>query len=203
MIAASDVPLWAALLTGLAGGVLGTLFTIGHERGAEFRTRMLTAADEFLQALIDAVNRVGDVNALIKHQRVPKIRLDEAFADLDAARDELGVVLGRINLLFGRDSPTWESASSADEAIRGSATVLRALRAGEPDDQNLYVYFAAKLKAAADRFGADARSDVRAVGLRPLRRVAETTRMAPSRALRATAVPRFRLRTWLSGFRRR
>ena len=203
MIAATDVPLWAALLTGLAGGVLGTLFTIGHERGAEFRTRMLTAADEFLQALIDAVNRVGDVNALIKHQRVPKIRLDEAFADLDAARDELGVMLGRINLLFGRDSPTWESASSADEAIRGSATVLRALRSGEPDDQNLYVYFAAKLKAAADRFGADARSDVRAVGLRPLRRLAKTTRIVPSRGLRATAVPRFRLRTWLSGFRRR
>ncbi len=71
MIAATDVPLWATLLIGLAGGVLGTLFTIGHERGAEFRTKMLPLADEFLQTLTDAANRVGDVRALVTEGQAP------------------------------------------------------------------------------------------------------------------------------------
>jgi hypothetical protein len=201
VIGATDVPLWAALLTGLAGGVLGTLFTIGHERGAEFRTRMLTAADEFLQALSRAVDRAGEANALLKQNRVPRARLDEALAELEAACEELGAMLVRINLLFGGASRTWESASGAEKAVRDSAAVLQARRAGKPDDQNLYVYFAAKLKAAADSFGADVRRDVRDVGLRPMRWVVDTTRMAPSRALRRTAVPRYRLRTWLSNLR--
>lgn len=48
------MPVWAAILVGVGSGLLsglaGTLLTITHERGAEMRTRMLTAAEEFIRA---------------------------------------------------------------------------------------------------------------------------------------------------------
>jgi len=34
---------------GLLSGLIGTFLTISHERGAEFRTRMLAAAEDFLR----------------------------------------------------------------------------------------------------------------------------------------------------------
>lgn len=203
MIAAGEVPLWATLLIGLAGGIIGTLATIGHERGAEFRTRMLTAADEFLQALTDAVNRVGDVRTLLREDGPPEGDVDEAFERLEEVLDELRIVLGRVDLLFGAETTTWDSASTAYDAITGSAQALRALRAGEAGAENLFNFYGGKLKAAADGFGADARHDVRGIGLRFPRWVAKTSRTAGYRASRRTAVWRHGLRLWLAGFRRR
>ena len=46
------MPTWAVILVGISAGLLsglvGTLLTISHERGAEVRTRMLAAAEDFL-----------------------------------------------------------------------------------------------------------------------------------------------------------
>jgi hypothetical protein len=163
VVAASEVPLWATLLVGLAGGIIGTLATVSHERGAEFRTRMLTAADEYLQALTDAVNRVGDVRTLPNDAEA---QLDDAFEQLEEALDEARVMLGRVNLLFGANSPTWATASTAFKAVSDQAETLHALRAGSAEARNIFNYNAGVLQSSVDSFGADARSDVRAVGMR-------------------------------------
>jgi len=43
---------WIALVTGLGSGlvgsVIGTMLTVSHQRAAEFRSRMLSAAEDFL-----------------------------------------------------------------------------------------------------------------------------------------------------------
>lgn len=61
LAAANQVPLWAALLIGLGGGVIGTLVAQGLERGAEMRTRMLQAADDYLSAAIAAERAAEDL----------------------------------------------------------------------------------------------------------------------------------------------
>src|SRR5262249_47675924 len=61
MLAATTVPIWATLLTGLAGGVLGALITTVSNRGEERRTRMLDAADDFLLKSTQMSNSARDI----------------------------------------------------------------------------------------------------------------------------------------------
>ena len=48
LAAATTVPLWATVLIGLVGGVLGALVGSISERSKERRTRMLDAANDFI-----------------------------------------------------------------------------------------------------------------------------------------------------------
>jgi GNAT superfamily N-acetyltransferase len=61
------VPTWAAILVGVASGLgsglVGTLLTIGHERAAEMRTRLLTAAEEFVRAAEACRKAIRDARA--------------------------------------------------------------------------------------------------------------------------------------------
>src|SRR6476620_10273469 len=68
-------PTWAVILVGLAGGLLGstvaTLLTISHERAAEFRSRMLNAADDFSTGAITALQQARNAAGEIKRDEQP------------------------------------------------------------------------------------------------------------------------------------
>ena len=115
----------------MAGGVLGTLFALSRERRAEFRTRKLHAADDFLQALTTASAHVAEVTSIFGDpEPLAQSEVGVAFRRLEVARDEVLSTLARIDLLFGRGTPTWTSASSAYQAIHGAVGSLTELRAG-------------------------------------------------------------------------
>jgi hypothetical protein len=52
---------------------------------------MFDVSDEFLQAFIDAVDRLSDVKALLDNPESPKTEVGETFRQLDGACDELEV----------------------------------------------------------------------------------------------------------------
>jgi hypothetical protein len=161
VIATSDVPLWGALLIGLAGGVLGALFTIRRERGAEFRTRMLHAADDFLEALTASSRHVVDVRNMLANEKRPDSEVDAALRRVEVARDEVLSNLARIDLLFGRETPTWTSATSAFQAIEDAIDSLRAVRAGDNRAARLLDADGDAFEASVSAFGAAVRSDAR------------------------------------------
>lgn len=68
-------PTWAVVLVGITSGALASLVTAlvaaSHERAAEFRERMLNAADEFSTAAIVALQQARDVAGKIEDPRTP------------------------------------------------------------------------------------------------------------------------------------
>lgn len=75
-------PTWVtvvvALAAGLASGLLATMLRISHDRGAELRTRMVDAADEFCVAVVAARQRMRTIGGLILSERPPMGIVDEA-----------------------------------------------------------------------------------------------------------------------------
>lgn len=89
------VPLWAAILIGVSSGLLATLVRIGHERGAEFRTRMLNAAEGFLSA---ADRASGEL-------RTPKLPTPTGILEgVNYATEAIVPTVSLVHLLYGLDS---------------------------------------------------------------------------------------------------
>jgi hypothetical protein len=99
--------------SGLISSIVSTLLTISHERAAEFRSRMLQAAEDFLRRA-EAARRprgtaVGE----------PLDALVEAWDDMVSA-----VIL--VELLFGRDSEAAHWAREASNELKDVEGELRA-----------------------------------------------------------------------------
>jgi hypothetical protein len=118
------MPTWAAIVVGVASGLLsgtlGTLFSIAHERGAESRTRQLDAAAAFLRDA-DQVRRAirrGEAGEL------PSARAHRA----EARWEDLAYRTSMIELLFDRESV---SASYAQGVVGAYRSVINRLQEGE------------------------------------------------------------------------
>jgi hypothetical protein len=148
------VPVWAAVVVGLGSGlvssIVSTVLTISHERAAEFRSRMLLAAEDFLRRA-EVVRRL----ARRPHDTAaggPLGALLDAWDDLVSA-----VVL--VELLFGRDSEAahWAREASnelkdVEEELRSALEVPSDLTAPMSEQQiNDHMLAAGQ---AMDRFGA-------------------------------------------------
>jgi hypothetical protein len=165
---------WAAILIGLGGGVIGTLLSISHQRGAEFRTRQLDAAANFLES----------AEALRRAARNPGGRSVAANRAIFADRwDELVPRVMLVELLFDDGSRTTYAARLAGSAFR---EVLDAIDryGGSGDEEELGAIAPAidEASEALQMFTAAAPHDVRALppvrAWRRLRFAAENRRHA-------------------------
>jgi hypothetical protein len=123
-------PTWAVILVGLAGGLLGsaaaTLLTISHERAAEFRTRMLNAADDFSTVTIVALqqtrNAAGEIMKaelpLVDHAGQFKAELQSHLDAANKAVDDVFAKQARVHLLFADWSPATIASVGATAHLR-------------------------------------------------------------------------------------
>jgi hypothetical protein len=161
------------LIVGLASGLFGTLATITHERGAEFRTRMLSAADEFLQVTGKITVQIRDAKTAASKPKPTAEELKPHIAALKDARSDL-VTQGipRIQLLFGEKSRAWDRVLEADTALEGfiGAIESRLPSSGLHASDYLVKKCIESWVESIGNFGGAARTDVRRS--RKLRRVA-------------------------------
>ena len=195
MLAASDVPLWGALLVGLAGGVLGTLvgtlLTISHERGAEFRTRMLSAADDFLRAATEVAQSIGTAESAITSKE-PDEQIEPLMRAFRESSSRLVIEYSRVQLLFGAESQTYKSAVGAIEAINDLRQALRSIwKAPGSVTPEEYEQAFGRASDEIERFGQAAREDIRQTPMRRLFRRNEQPAPAPTttRASQTQAPP--------------
>jgi hypothetical protein len=118
-------PTWAVILVGLGSAVLGSLLTtfltISHERAAEFRSRMLNAADQFSTAAIAARQQTRDTAGTIMDDDTSLVDEAGSFkpsikAQLDAANravDDVFAKEARVHLLFAGQSAASIAAAGA------------------------------------------------------------------------------------------
>lgn len=112
----------AGFVGGASGGFLSTLMQISSERDKEFRTRRLTAADEFSTALARALLELNDF-----HELILKGEPFDWHESSDSARksiDEVHTYLSRVELLFYDESEAGAAANSAIERIREARRIL-------------------------------------------------------------------------------
>src|SRR6266508_697141 len=149
VVAASNVPLWAALLVGLGGGVfgtlVGTLLTISHERGAEFRTRMLTAADDFLRTGTQLAQSIGAAEAAIIAKE-PDAQVEPLWRAFQESSSRFALEYSRVQLLFGAESRAFTAAVVAAEHVDKARQALRSMR-NQPGSVTHQVYEKAFLEA--------------------------------------------------------
>jgi hypothetical protein len=156
------VPLWATLLVGLGGGMLGTLLTIGHERGAELRTRMLTAADAYLQANMQMAAGVRGLRiALEAPTRPSQDVLERIRFEIQEVDDRLTQLLGPIVLLFGPASATSHWARETRDAQERLRLAFDAWEANEPLARDRVIDAVREVDARLLEFTLAARRDVR------------------------------------------
>jgi hypothetical protein len=159
---ATQVPLWAALLIGLGGGVVGTLLTLSHERGAEMRTRMLTAADDFILTATQASHFARDLMHALQDE-APLADTEERLTQLHASGDRFDELLVRVTLLYGQSSATMSRGETFQDAFLAVTEGLAHWREHGASEE--YKLSTAKLMVLADiaiaHFGRAARSDVR------------------------------------------
>jgi hypothetical protein len=155
---------WATLLLGFGAGVLATLVTIVHQRGAEMRTRQIGAADEYLSESIRSGQAARDLRqALSSSPPAPAERLDELGRSLEEVSDRLLEVVARIVLLFGADSTTWRYCQITYGTHARIVDALKDWRAQGPqfDQRRLKVLRAEWPDTAVDDFALAARREVR------------------------------------------
>ena len=166
----AETATWVTLVTGIGiGGLLGTLMTISHERDAEFRSRMLTAADEYLQAVSALATSVAPVRWAL--EREPRVDAEVADA-IKTMEDILGDLMTkgvRLDLLFG-ESATVYYAGQVFDYFHDLRDLLIAWREGEPDAADLVL---AKMEdedggPPGGEFAEAARRDVQRTGFRLL-----------------------------------
>jgi PleD family two-component response regulator len=118
-------PTWAVILVGVTSGALGSLVTAvvtaSHERAAEFRTRMLNAADEFSTAAIVASQQTRDTAGAVKDAKAPLVD------DTGAFRSEIKTLLEAWRI---RTERRWSGDRTLAQAAGMSPDLLsRLLRA--------------------------------------------------------------------------
>jgi hypothetical protein len=159
------VPLWATILVGLAGTVLGTLLNIGHERGREMRTRMVGAADDCLQALFELATGVRDLKlAIDAGARPDEDEIGAVTSRLQQTADQLNPIKGRVQLLFG-DSPTLAAIVEVGWATERIREAYTAWLDNEPGARDRAIKSEDAVAAAIARFTVAARRDLRYGGL--------------------------------------
>jgi hypothetical protein len=139
------MPDWlVVLVAALAGGFATTLVRLRHERASELRSRMLEAADEFVEAyttareaILAAQREVRNAASFLEED-VPADLLkkweDQRAAAVKAAREASSALarrLPRIGLLFGVYSPADRSAFMAYATL---TTATHALDVRELDE---------------------------------------------------------------------
>jgi hypothetical protein len=129
-------PTWVVILVGLTSGALGSLVTAGvtasHERAAEFRSKLLNAADEFSIAAIVALQKARNAAGRIREDKSPLVDPTGRFkpdiqSELDAANDavdDLFAKQARIHLLFGDESPASIAGAGTTAHLRNILMAL-------------------------------------------------------------------------------
>lgn len=100
------MPVWAAILLALGSGIFGTLATITHQRGAEFRTRMIEAADDLVAAATEAAVVARNISHEIQrihHEEGIGVVTNEppGFDEFAKRVDSVTIGAMRVSLLFG------------------------------------------------------------------------------------------------------
>jgi hypothetical protein len=155
------VPLWATILVGLTAGVLGTLLTISHERGAEIPARMLEAADDYLQGLFAMATGLRSLRlALDAAERPPQAEIAAIREQIQEAADRLDPQRGRIPLLFGK-SHTLAVLLEVSRAIEELRKAYESWEAKEPNGKARVETAEDVAGAAIAKFAQAARRDLR------------------------------------------
>jgi hypothetical protein len=154
------VPLWAAILVGLASGALGTLLVIGHERGAEIRTRMLDAADDYHQALFEMATGIQGLSLALEAERPSQEVISKLRMQLQDVTDRSVPVRGRIQLLFG-GSRTMNALIEVNNAFEGLRLAFDAWEANQPDGKARVEKASDVAGAAIAKFTSSVRRDLR------------------------------------------
>jgi hypothetical protein len=161
----SSVPLWAALLIGLGGGLVGTIARIGYERTAELRTRMIVASDEFSTAVADALGVILEATRVYDDEKPGN--LVSLSRTLDEKVNVVNQRLSRVHLLIGvpEDSPAGAWAGVCASGLRNAASLLRGRSRPDPDDRwSLQQFIGAEcdVQEAQLEFSRHARREIRA-----------------------------------------
>ena len=115
MLAASpQVPLWAAVLIGLFGGVVAVIVRIGYDRGVEFRNRQADSADAYLKLVMENNRVISDVWQRVRVKPVDDDSLAPLWRRLETFRNDRLLALTRLQLLFGEASRTYRAAFDLD-----------------------------------------------------------------------------------------
>ena len=176
------MPVWGAIVVGLGSGlvssIVGTLLTISHERAAEFRSRMLQAAEDFLRRA-EAVRRFA--------RRPRNTAASEPLDALLDAWDDLVSAVVLVELLFGHDSEAAYWARETSNELKDVEEELRAALETHSDlttpirEQRINDHMLVAGQAM-DRFGTTAAMQVR-------RYRALTPARPPRRARNALQLP--------------
>jgi hypothetical protein len=134
---------------------------------------MLAAGDQYLQQMGKLVGVIRqNAKSLRQEPPPPQDEIASAYRDVDAALLELFTILGRIELLFGENSPTFEQADEAYDYWQSVVTAVGAWGEGAP---GALEFFDATLGdpasgTAIGRFSPAARRDIRRTGFRLIRK---------------------------------
>src|SRR4051812_23354266 len=97
------------------------------------RTRMLAAADDYLQEFMQSVIAAADLRvALTNETRPPESELEELVKRLQTSVARLFLLVVRIGLLFGLSSVTLNNATDAAEKIADAGRAYRDWREKGP-----------------------------------------------------------------------
>ena len=129
-------PTWAVIFVGITSGALASLvtavLTVSHERAAEFRSRMLNAADEFSTAAIAALQQTRDAAGVVLEDKTGLVDDTGSFrpeikTQLDGANEAVDDVFAkeaRVHLLFADQSPASTAAAGATACLRNMLMAL-------------------------------------------------------------------------------
>jgi hypothetical protein len=138
MIVADVSPWLTPLLAVVGGGAVGSMLTTfwrtRFEREEAWRSRMLSAADDFATGALQALMKVESNGAWfwLSHEGDDSFLSPaevDAMGEADRLVDEARARLARVHLLYGASSETGRAASDLVSALRGGAKGLW----GDPD----------------------------------------------------------------------
>jgi hypothetical protein len=122
---------WITVIVAIVSGLAGTMLRISHDRGAELRSRMLNAADEFSIAVVAALSRMrntaGEVIGAPPRPLITRPYTVVFEKELDEVNDAVADALeklARVHLLFGDLSNTGRTARAVVDHLRNMDMAL-------------------------------------------------------------------------------